>query len=1488
MCLMSVLIANSLLDVRQWCLFVVEAFDTATYSQLPIILGLVEDWLTEILSLAHLAPTLLQASFRHLQLLKETPGAFTFRGVLTTTLSDVIKRAWSQNAEAFVSFSLWTAFGPLLHELLSPDPGKRGDNETNRMLIVERRSLRFLSSPIPSEKLPRDFLSANHRELLIHLLNTFHDASDLGDLYTTIVQTIQETDARHSIEMLLNWATSTGSTGATGASDDWRPLLASRILLKLHSVQQKQCRRGKRKGENPKSPGWLVSDVAQLCNTWLEKLDEQHTGNQDVDFERLVILYGELARLSLFSYPRFLHRLTARGLAFNPTKSHVFAQAQTGISDGIDLDRNYQVRLLRAVPIANLSASLAHQRRAAIYGERTTESREEAVHRRALRELSNALNFLNDYSGDDRSSPSRQDLMDQLPHVWRASFHVRFRLMTENVLPAASRWIKSAEKISSGRVAVLLTLLEEARDWHTSASFIELTIRRCASLVAGVADATAATEVLSSLVTVAAYVALRPQLWAVVETFKPFDSGLQLLFDSVAHLGPSCQKVASLSIPSASNGRIKSKALLALISAVRRDARQASSVPTLNLLSSSVEDAGEAEQDPVRLLQMMTNDDTEPTPAVSTRTVKGLFSCPVRPPPVASEAADSPSEVEKLSTSLATLVRKVAILEEVDIDALFRDAAQEWLQHTDIPMGAIKPFVLSVCTFCVHGHIGTQTILDHLIEPALSRNLQFDEDGRNDANGSIVVLCEMLLSCLLVKDRLLNIPNTCQTEVLRRFRWAAASTPQLLAIAVKLAALSTHPGSSAIGSVARASRAELIKAIIALPQVTDSIIASPSKLGDLVRQELRALWHQREQAIGVIFDAAGEALGTPCLLTASEALGSDLAKYVTDLNPLQVPFAVEQLGFLLERMDAVEAGEQARAQNQLQKCGEAIFARFFLRNDGSIREGLRMWEIGGRSLRTVLAGTGFRTLESAMLNDETDKTARQALTAFACLLQHGSDKGRLPPVSHDIIGPLFQSAVLRSSALRASLPNEVATSLDIKSDLHFKRNVEIIWLLTRSPAAWTTSMVRGALPQIMTHLLQRLAALTATAAGDTGVQADFDYLYDLATYLEAEMPPDLLSVCSNALQTAFAIDNIANFMPHPSCAARHAQAFRRLLPHGRVGVLTTSDLVQATSLSEAMRQGDYTAATDRPWSWTESFDILAPLQPSSNAQAGAASAPSPSVGSAATSTGERKNDRLAQSTRAKSCNPLTLDPLSNQSSLSLSSFGAIRTTALPADPTADYRAEDTLRTSWPAISAGDLDTDGWRVLRSEREPFFPTVAPGSGTDTAVPRTGVAPTSTRPGSPSSIEGLVGLPTGPVRTMESFLKAQRQKKHEAALAAAARVAQESHSEGGATGAASGKVIHEGPDRSTTAKKRARLSQGKLTDPGAGGSEEADASAGNAVNNRKRKNSRSTAEDGGTDGTGEASVPNSGRKRRGSSASNTSAGRSNGSNRGSRKKR
>ncbi|KAK0551897.1 RNA polymerase II mediator complex subunit [Tilletia horrida] len=243
------------------------------------------------------------------------------------------------------------------------------------------------------------------------------------------------------VKLLLTWACrtdaehlgddvdpslSTDKLFESASVDAHRPFLAAKLLAHLTGKMNTSSRKGSvSTPKRHRSALLSASDLQPLVMRWLTEIDEAQRGPLPADtaaseapsrmdhdnpnvlglgyafvrFDRLLTLLTELERIEVFSFHKFLQRLTARGVISRQISDPVGdteAAVTAATEECKHSDRPFFGRLLRSMPVLNATAAQSATRRLAIYGSRRSESREEAMERRTLRQLRSVLGWLYD------------------------------------------------------------------------------------------------------------------------------------------------------------------------------------------------------------------------------------------------------------------------------------------------------------------------------------------------------------------------------------------------------------------------------------------------------------------------------------------------------------------------------------------------------------------------------------------------------------------------------------------------------------------------------------------------------------------------------------------------------------------------------------------------------------------------------------------------------------------------------------------------------------------------------------------------------------------------------------------------------------------------------------------------------------------------------------------------------------------------------------
>ena len=494
--------AQQLLDRSSLYRWIVEALHSANLSQLLFVLQLIQETAHVLVQRHFLARPLLAAASVKLQQLEACPNPQAVadaRDRLRLLICLVLERC----PEAILSPRLWhehqTTITPLVSHSPRPDLA-----HVLRSMRPRVSRLALASSELYSPQQPSASRSAPCASSYVAALDSFDNlGTDLVDIFNPL-QVASDPSEQQSpvsleerIETILTWACTSRRFGI------YRQYLAASLLEKVKSgwatfdspsgkpadtQNASQIKRRPRKRPkltlDPILLKWLASvEAALLAAAKGRSLDARNATLATVEVRSVIILFGEIGRRGVFSYSKYLQRLIARGIAnkapsgASPSEGD---QTTSTPSDSASPTSTMQpptdslhLRLLRSLPIYEVSSDVLPARRTAIYGARRKETWEQAVERRALRELHQTLPWLfqstgaeahksvNGMSKDMREIADPESLRTALPHLWNASRFVRIRIFRVQLLPMAATRPSALTASRFCTLAILMTMGED-------------------------------------------------------------------------------------------------------------------------------------------------------------------------------------------------------------------------------------------------------------------------------------------------------------------------------------------------------------------------------------------------------------------------------------------------------------------------------------------------------------------------------------------------------------------------------------------------------------------------------------------------------------------------------------------------------------------------------------------------------------------------------------------------------------------------------------------------------------------------------------------------------------------------------------------------------------------------------------------------------------------------------------------------------------------
>lgn len=464
--LIDALQSQSLLDRRIWAVAVINMLKEATIQQSSFVLALAQDALEDILANDQLTKRVAVAALELCSKIEEryAEASSGIAADLLYQLRALVHAIWSASPVYLISPRVWEgSLGSYAKAIVQSTQRDALDSpELMRQINLVKTRSHALLIVRPGASVVPHLRSDSASRTIIASLDDF-----LSQGVDNAVTTLTSQEPSPACSLLAHWAT----TALRPSSQPWRPLLAARVMQRLGATRKVWMGKGSRSSTSSASSGssWLSVDLNHVLSQWLESLE----ATQDaVDFDRLVLLFAELTRNGTFSYTRFLHRLNARGWTY------VERDSQNPTSSASIGSNSVQFRLLRSLPIPQdlVNPALLHQRRLALYGSRSKETREEAAYRRGLREIQEAASFLSIPDGTSYMRSLPGSALMAIPHLRSGSLYVKRQLVAAQFLPSVTAWLRGSAggDFTIERFAEVIVIMEAAADWKGIAEVSEL------------------------------------------------------------------------------------------------------------------------------------------------------------------------------------------------------------------------------------------------------------------------------------------------------------------------------------------------------------------------------------------------------------------------------------------------------------------------------------------------------------------------------------------------------------------------------------------------------------------------------------------------------------------------------------------------------------------------------------------------------------------------------------------------------------------------------------------------------------------------------------------------------------------------------------------------------------------------------------------------------------------------------------------------------
>ncbi|KAG9004810.1 RNA polymerase II mediator complex subunit [Tulasnella sp. JGI-2019a] len=456
--------AEGLVDHATFLFWLAQQVGESNIPQLGFIAKLADEYIEDLLKHRGFLRPFIVGLVEKLVEVARIPQAE--RGVvaqLSQTLGSLLQQTFVGFPDAFVFPRVWKdrTNQRLLHHLLvkgpneivqAPPDSRRAQEIFEEMRVnfqlVEKRNNALLFTSLP----PRDTFSMRLTMADIQLLNSIGPDTHLGfikffDPASTLSNTAEETLPSPSssfdtkLNILLTWAVVSSQYG------DHRPFAAAALLSLFKDEAKLRAMRRKL----PKPDGLLQEKLFK----WLDTSDvaRDHHNNS----EGVVLLYGELCRRALMSYPWFIQRLMARGEAGSKDQSG---------------GKSHLLTILEGLPLP--SPSLANERKAALYGvSELDRSRPSASEKNLRQEIKAAFPALWGGEAQSRSHPS-------FPHLLKSTRFEQHSVITHWLLPTVLQLIeKRAVDPEESRLndETFATLMEVMRITKSYPAILDLSLR---------------------------------------------------------------------------------------------------------------------------------------------------------------------------------------------------------------------------------------------------------------------------------------------------------------------------------------------------------------------------------------------------------------------------------------------------------------------------------------------------------------------------------------------------------------------------------------------------------------------------------------------------------------------------------------------------------------------------------------------------------------------------------------------------------------------------------------------------------------------------------------------------------------------------------------------------------------------------------------------------------------------------------------------------
>ncbi|KAK7692890.1 hypothetical protein QCA50_004525 [Cerrena zonata] len=415
--------AEGLVDNRTFLAWLIHQLYISNLAQLGFIARLVDEFMEGIVSTRALTRPTVEACLNRLSEIKATPAQDHLVN-LENILKTVLMRALLALPNAFVNPKTWLQHSSLLREIVVSynEDGALGTSTelsvsglqrdlVDSFINVKRRNEAILFKDLPTR--PTGPLSSALHD--IKLLNSLSGSTDIESIlfFDTV---LDESPAfAQKLDILLTWSVTPLQYG------DHRPYAAASLL---RCWRERAGERAIRRDRT--SPDEFIQD--QLFD-WLDNCE---VAAEPGNLSNLALLFGELVKHGLFSYPMYVQRLIARG--------------ERGLSS-TETDVSRHRNFLRWIPLQFSSSALIMQRKVTLYGVRARKIKEDEIEKEIRKEIRAMLPEL--FDGESLPIEALTDgLESSCKLMYSAPRFEQVRIVREWLFPILKKKIASQANVT--------------------------------------------------------------------------------------------------------------------------------------------------------------------------------------------------------------------------------------------------------------------------------------------------------------------------------------------------------------------------------------------------------------------------------------------------------------------------------------------------------------------------------------------------------------------------------------------------------------------------------------------------------------------------------------------------------------------------------------------------------------------------------------------------------------------------------------------------------------------------------------------------------------------------------------------------------------------------------------------------------------------------------------------------------------------------------